>query len=403
MNREIIDNWKSFIIQKKWESGSANNPDFNRINEVCDCLDTFFSNSNSKNSWIYKILTSKNISSFFQLLEITESLNYYNNLTEKEKKAFRLYKKNNSINTDELENILFEIFINFKLSKQGLDPCCTDSYTTENGIEKPLDSSFYFNNKKYLVECTKLYSQNFNLLSKLAKYIVESFRKRGTNQNISADEMFCGYIAIKANRNLEKFIHQAEKDFQDLFKNYFHSFNDKKKDLIQLPKPIDNKDYELKIEPNFENKYENKYPTKLSKFDHYVKFQMKVENFETNKITANIHFKTTYKDITNFICEKIKRKISQHKSAKENKIIFIEIENTEYLDKYTNLIPLTIENIKNEEEKFKELVNKNKNKNISIVLLLKTITQSELKYDMILISSSEFDKELKGKLINLLN
>ena len=178
MKCNLFDDWKDFILKEKWEKGLMSEPIFKKVETIYQTLTEFFPQKDfdrknfKKENWLAYILASKNLSSLFQLNEIYELINYFNGLDEPEQDAFRLrIKKDNSINYKEFRNILFEIFVNFHLYNSGLNPKCTDSYLNEKGASKPLDSSFIFNNKKYIIECTKVYSAKFEAFWEFANRI----------------------------------------------------------------------------------------------------------------------------------------------------------------------------------------------------------------------------------------
>jgi hypothetical protein len=230
MNSNLIDEWKTFIVSEKWNKVLSEIPIFNQVDNICNTLLDFFpfedfeKNKIKKENWISHILLSKNLSSLSQLYGITELLKYYKKLNTEEKKSFRLItKRDNSINYKELRNILFEIFVNYILYKNNLSPSCKDYYYDNKGVLKPLDSSFVFNNKKYIVECTKLYSEKYALFREFSTRIALKFKKRGETQIIYNYEMISGYIVLKTDKELRINLYKAEQDFNKLFKTYFQN------------------------------------------------------------------------------------------------------------------------------------------------------------------------------------
>lgn len=404
MKCNLFDDWKDFILKEKWEKGLMSEPIFKKVETIYQTLTEFFPQKDfdrknfKKENWLAYILASKNLSSLFQLNEIYELINYFNGLDEPEQNAFRLrIKKDNSINYKEFRNILFEIFVNYHLYNSGLNPKCTDSYLNEKGASKPLDSSFIFNNKKYIIECTKVYSAKFEAFWEFANRIALKFKNRGIKQKIYTDEMVSGYIGLKTDKNLKTNLNQAEQEFNKLLKKYFHSFNDKNKEFIQLFEPVENENYVVCVEPDFLNKYENEYSNLPSKFDYYLKFQTRATNIIQGIAKANIFIHITHKKVSQFISQKVKEKIKQHKSSSAHRIIFIEIENTQIVHKDGYSIPLTKDNLDINE--FTNLINNR----TSIVFILKNITNSELKYNIGFLKNSQFDRDLSTKIEQLLN
>lgn len=399
MDGNLIDKWKSFIIEEKWKNGLINDPIFSQVDNICNTLKDFFSpqdfdQDNIKGNWIAYILASRNFSSLLQLNEITELINYYKKLSNTEKNAFRLRnKKDNSINYKELRNILFEFFVNNSLEKLGLNPSCIDSYKDEKGALKPLDSSFTFNEKKYIIECKKIHAQKASDFMEFAIRIALKFRNRGETKTVFTDEMVSGYIGIKTDKDLPSILNQIEQDFNILFKKYFCSFKDKNKVFIQGYAPIENDKYKICMEPDFLNKYENEYPKSLTKFDYYLKFQTRASNIIQGKAEANFFIHITHKKVSQFVSEKIKKKIKQHKSTNAHRIIFVEIENTQIQN--GGSIPLTKE--KFDINEFSKLISKN----TSIVFILKTVTSLEQKYDIGFLRDSGFDQELSTKILKI--
>jgi hypothetical protein len=342
-------------------------------------------------------LLSRNISSLFQLYEITELLNYYNKLSIEEQKALRLKRsRDNSINYKELRNILFEIFINYYLQKNNLNPSFIDSYYDNKGRQKPLDSSFIFNGEKYIVECKKLYSEKYAIFREFAARIALKFKKRGEKQTVYTDEMVSGYIVLKTDKDLKITLNKAEQGFNEIFKKYFHSLKNKSDEIIKIPPRIENDKYIICIEPDFSGKYENEYPNSLSKYDYYVKFYTRANDFIQGQSKANLEVCIKHKKVSHFVSEKVKEKIKQHHSFGSHRIIFIEIENTNIQHKDGYSIPLRKDNLDINE------FAKHINDKTSIVFVLKSVTTEEIKYDVGVLKNSNFDYELSMKLENIL-
>ncbi|MCK4664690.1 MAG: hypothetical protein KAT68_17605 [Bacteroidales bacterium] len=399
MNGNLIDEWKYYILGEKWKKVLVNNPLFNQVYNICNTLEEFFpskdfdQNNIKKENWIAYILASKNLSSLFQLNEISKLINYYKKLSDEEKNVFRLrIKKDNSINYKELRNILFEIFVNYNLGKQKLNPSCIDTYVDNKGVLKPLDSSFTFNSKKYIIECKKIYSLKYAAFWEFATRIASRFKNKSKTQTIFTDEMVSGYIGIKTDKNLKSILNQAEQDFNRLFKKYFHSLKDKNKAFIQGFAPIENDKYKICIEPDFLDKYENEYLKSLEKFDYYIKFQTRATEIIKGLVKAKVFTKITHKKVSQFVSEKVKEKIKQHISSDAHRIIFIEIENVHVFHKDGFSIPLTKENLDLNEFK------KHINNDISIVFVLKTVTSLKQEYDIGFLKNSQFDPELSTKI-----
>ncbi len=388
-----LESWKDYILKEKWTKPDLNKQiDIDEVKEISDILSDFFpindfSTENSNhNNWLLHILSNQNPSSFFLLRRIVKWLKYYNSLTIPEQNSFR-FKNRRQFNYEELRDKLFELETNYILDKNNLNPICNESYPSSKESKKPMDSLFHYENEKYLVECKKIYSKNYEVFYELIINITQYLSKRGQNQPSYADELISGYIGFKGEKILN-FIDDAEKDFYSLLSDYYNKIKKKNEFIIPKPNKTDNDNYIIIIEPNYSNKYENEYDKLSSDFDYFIKFRTWIPEIIKGKIRADIAVNITHKMVSRFVAGKLKEKIQQHESWLAHKIIVAEIENIMIPHKNGHSIPLSKRNL--DKNEFVHLIDNR----TSILFIFKTITKEELKYEIGFLRKKTFNSEL---------
>lgn len=256
--------------------------------------------------------------------ELAIVINYY------ESSAHQLQKLNikpKDKNITRLRDRFFELFVNFILENNGINSNPNASYMHES-IEKPLDSYFEFNDKKYLIECAKLYDIKQSVLLKtVTKVIKKVFVVKGKMVRMQVHMQPSGYILFKSTKNINLTEYQIENSFNEAFNQYLTNMNSND-EVIQPYAIIENDIYKVFVGSNLFFKFsENDEQFKGSDLLIFFQCNIKYNNIQIATFNINAIQKRNTQEEYKIITDKIKFKKEQHKNASDfHLIIFLEFE-----------------------------------------------------------------------------
>jgi hypothetical protein len=398
MKENLLQYWKDYITKFKWNNALIHEPMLseNRVNSIIEVLEIFFPNNyflgtiNKKvqrkdQNWLHLILTSNKSSSIFQLDEIAGLLTYYTSIEQPEKNIF--YKSNNNVDNQVFRDNLFEIFINDLLNQNNLKNQINESYLTDKGNKKPLDSFFEFNGEGYLVECRKVYNSKMQKLKRLSWGLEERFLKISEKHPIYPDQLFSGYMGFKVSSIDSKVINEAEENFVKLSKQYFNALNPKATE-INIPAPIETDNIIVDFKPIYIRNFEECKKEAENRFNDSISFATKAKNHLQGLIKAHFKVLVSHTSIRSQVRKLISGKFSQHSETKLNKIVAIEIENNTIDNELGNSLPLTEEDFKSKE--MLSLIRDNR----SLLVTFKNVSDKGISYKFGFLSNDKFDKKL---------
>lgn len=157
-----IEQWYDHMRLLKFEKGYHNNKYFIGLDQIFSELTNFFDTKNFEvngkidpNNWLLHILGNKQLNSICVANEIAELIRYFKTLDGSE--SYRLKNNKGEINFKELQEKLFELYVNHLLSTVGLLPEIGRHYVSTSGHNKEIDMVIKLKDVFYNVEVTKYY------------------------------------------------------------------------------------------------------------------------------------------------------------------------------------------------------------------------------------------------------
>ena len=394
-----LQEWKSFLLEEKRRSLLIQKPYYKDIQLICNEISSFFLEEdlvsgkvNPDNSIIH-LFTIKQFSTVYIISEIAELIRYYNSL--KDNATYNLKTKNGKTNHRELQEKLFEIYVNYILKRAGFNPIIGYSYKNDKRADKPVDILLKLKYENCNVEVTKFYDPFKEELLELGRHLIIKTDDFINKKRIRLDELFSGYLAF--NKRDLKLIREKKRFYEQKLKEYFHSYRSIQHYTIKsLPKVVaDN--FEFLMEPSYFGGYENKYDEYLKTFSCYVKFRLNC-NIKTGRVWSEfkVEIRDKFKRQNDALIEKIQEKIRQHKTYQGKLLIVIAVEHIFSMHKKGSSMPIEKEHI--DVKRIKDLLNQN----TVVFIVFKELKPDSLSYDKLLIHQDEYD-ELNCEICKCLN
>ena len=394
----LIDDWKQKIDIYKWRNGLWNIKPFINSDEIIENIlyifpkeDFDFENPNSPKilkNFIALLIYSQPLIALHKLDEYSKSIKYLRDHPDDlDLKNLRRTK----VNYAELQNRLFELFINRLLHNNNIEVQLNDYYMLK-GTKKPLDGSFNFEQETYLIESKKIYSTKQELIKSLALETLAYHDK--FSKNFSILELFGGYIKIKTTKLNPGLKNLARQKFQEYLSKYYKEFRNNNSDTIKQYQ-FSNDELEIKILPAiiFDSIKKDLYDESSDIIIFQTKFKTPNSISGVIKLTYNV--KLSHFGLEDHVFNKMKDKLKQHEEAPiRNKIFAFEFENIENFT-YNNSLPVNRPFFQN--KRFASLVEKY----TSILLVIKNVNEKGVSMDIGVMSSSFFNPRLVQKLNNL--
>lgn len=407
----LLKDWHEKMSELFWSSGYAskwylNQKEFFNLETlrfIHDNIYHFFpeeaytiktGNGQLKLNWLQDFLYSVRDPRFIGYIrEIAFIIDYFNNSNNLFEKL-NIKPKNKNITR--LRDRFFEVFVNMILDNNGIHSIPNVSYEVGN-IEKPIDSFFEFNSKKYLIECAKLYDIKQTVLLKIVlKVIKRVFIVKGKMVNMYPHIQPSGYILFKDTKDILSIEHRLEQDFSQKFQEYLDNMNSRN-EIAKPHSSLETDFYKIFIGSNLFYKFAED-DERFRYFDMYSYFRcnIKLGNVHSGKFIINAVQKRNTEQEYKIICSRIENKIKQHKQALDFQlIIFLEFEQSISVgDEERSLnVDFNYLNLKRFEKYISDKV--------SIFFLLKKFDNMRSYYEIRFLPSHGFDKNLENTLRHL--
>lgn len=241
-----------------------------------------------KLNWLQHYLSIRDPQFIGYARELSFIINYYNNSDHQLQK---LDIKPKDKNISRLRDRFFELFVNMVLENNGIDSFPDKTYYIE-GKQKPIDSYFEVEGKKYLIECAKLYDLKQSMLLKIVtKVIKRVFTAKGKMVQMYAHMQPSGYILFKKTKDIPLTKHQLEIDFSEKFQEYLNNMNSKN-DVIHPYAVLEAENYKIFIGSNIFYKFAEE-DERFKDYNMYVYFfcNIKFDNIQIGRFHINAFHK----------------------------------------------------------------------------------------------------------------
>jgi len=237
----LLQAWKKNIQEIKWKIVNHNRFEFQnsfldkKITTLTDFFhpeDLYFEESNVPHKysltdpssiWLIYLLSQKNLGSFELILSICNVIDFFKTKDPEYLKS-KLLSKNGRIDKRSFREAFFEVWLNYRLIKQGVYVELKQCYRNEKNQESEgFDSIFNFQNRTYVIECVKLKSWHEEIL-KLTYSMLQELRSRHEKINkFSKPHFKTFYIYANPTTNVKN----GGKEFDDHLKKYFDNRKNK--------------------------------------------------------------------------------------------------------------------------------------------------------------------------------
>lgn len=395
-HNNLIDFWQEQMRAYKWKNGLIKTSPFSEIDLIVEKLESFFPRSdfdleNSKhfrNNFIASYLMSDDPKSIYFLAEHASYIDYIQEHPDLELNKLAL---KSNINYPEIRNRFFEIFINRNLELNGLNPNLSGSYK-KNGNIKPLDSLLKFNETNYLVECLKISDVKKELISDLVFEIIRYQKKY--SQPFHHEELMGGFLQFKKLNITPKGKQIAIENFRKSIQKYFQTFRNNSGDTLKAYIKFSDENVHIELMPV--NVFNSKRQIILDSIDDGITFYHSLTGEIQGMLRSNYNVKLSHSGLDELIRSKIHKKKRQHRDSSFDKIIIaIEIERSNSLNHLHNSIPADIKLF--ESKKITNLIDDN----TAILVVLRHFKQTEMKFEIGLVSNNNFDPKLNSRLTKM--
>lgn len=345
-----IEQWYDHMRLLKFEKGYHNNKYFIGLDQIFSELTNFFDTKNFEvngkidpNNWLLHILGNKQLNSICVANEIAELIRYFKTLDGSE--SYRLKNNKGEINFKELQEKLFELYVNYLLSTVGLLPEIGRHYVSTSGHNKEIDMVIKVKDVFYNVEVTKYYDGYKEALVDLGQNVILILRKIGDKYRVQPHEMLSGYFAFHSRDATAIKLNKAE--FESKVGKLIKSFR-VGQGIISVPAKKVTPKFESELESTYSDNYK-RYPSILEGFNANVSFAMTWQ-FGNNHyhIETDVQIREEIKEANKRLLEKISKKLDQHRESPYKLLIVIGIEELFSSHEKSRAIPIRKENINSE-------------------------------------------------------
>lgn len=388
---DSLEKWKTQLRSFAFRNALINRFPYDKLNDIIQNIreffsENYFSETELKSNFLIPILNSPGMSSMLKMCEFSHSINFL-------RKYPKIYKSvsGNQVNNREVRDRLFELFVNSTFNENGLNINLEDTYESAKNISKPLDGSFTFKNQKYLIECKKVYNEKEDHVQDIIDHLNQLLSK--FNQNLTHLQLFGGYVIFKKDSISGNDKNLVERKLLELAKAFFNEAKNNYTESQKLVHTFENENLKISFMSHFFLKHKKK-DIKQSNSNIMI-FDTELKNGLMGLVDITFEIKLNYLDVTNFIAQKVKKKVQQHRMARGyHRIITMEFENIRDIVGLRNSLSVSKEIFSNRKIKSKI------SNNCSLFIILKDISDMyQIEYS--LLASSEFDPDLRKILTNL--
>lgn len=386
-----LENWKTQLRTFAFRNALINRFPYNELNDIVQNIrdffpENYFFETGAKRNFLVPILSSFGMSSMLKMCEFSHSIKYL-------KKFPNVYKSvsGGQVNNREVRDRLFEAFLNSIFHENGLNVNLDDAYTPNKNISKPLDGSFTFKNQKYLIECKKIYNEKEDHVRDIINHFNRLLNK--FNQNFTHLELFGGYVIFKSDSISRNDKNLVERKLLEFTKAFFNETKNNNTESQKLVHTFENENLKISFMSHFFLEHRKK--EMKDSHSNIIIFDTELKNGLTGLVDLTFDVRLNYLDVTNFIAQKVKKKIQQHNAAHGyHRIITLEFENIHDIVGLRNSLAVEKEFFSNNKIKSKI------SKDCSLFIILKNISDV-YRVDYSLFANQEFDPELRKILTNL--